>query len=52
MGGGGVEVSPALVAPPPANFSRTRTSDSPRRLEDLSQDINQSYFSEVDGLTV
>ena len=43
-GGEGVEVSRALVAPPPANFSRTRTSDPPRRLKDLSQDINQSFF--------
>lgn len=54
-GGWGVrfEVSRALVAPPPANFSRTRTSDPPRRLKDLSLDINQSFFfSEVDGLTV
>lgn len=37
MGGGGrVEVSRALVAPPPATFSRTRTSDPPCRLKDLS----------------
>ena len=43
-GGGGFEVSRSLVAPPPATFSRTRTSDPPRKLKDLSQDINQKFF--------